>query len=155
MGLLLPEVPEECEFGACSSWPGDPNNFMSMPNAKTQWEMLKKGFYWNPLDQFINDYFTKLHSGWTFRQIAGTVCSTHVIVNPTTGQEDPNQTHKDAVNPVPLVTWVPPFSSAAWTSTIAGHTIFDVGHVYAGRRIEDSQVGAATFDQRSGRGPQD
>jgi hypothetical protein len=87
--------------------------------------LLPQGYYFNPIDQAVNTH----HAGqWSFRQIMHTVCSSHVTVDKTTGQES---THVDTVNPVPG--WpllFGPGGSAFWSITAPLHYLFDVKGLY-------------------------
>jgi hypothetical protein len=85
--------------------------------------LLPKGYYFNPVDQALNRYHP---GGWSFRQVWGTVCSSHAIVNETTGQVS---SHVDTVNPVPA--WpllLGPAGVAVWgIITVPAHQVADIG----------------------------
>jgi RHS repeat-associated protein len=101
---------------------------LSAPDARTQLEKLKKGFYFNPIDQVVNRH----HKGeWTFREVFGTVCSEHRTVNMVTGKES---AHRDTVNPVPgyPALFAAPLTFSIWTVNSVSHYVLDVKGLYPG-----------------------
>jgi len=103
--------------GRESDFSGRAANFLT-----TALKLIRSGHYHNPLDAPpLNPY----HEGeMSFREMFGTVCSTHITINFQTGGVT---SHKDTVNPLPA--WPLLFGPVAfglYTYTTAAHAVADV-----------------------------
>jgi len=89
-------------------------------------QLLKHGYYPNPLDQATNPY----HSGHlNVRQAFQTICSTHLTIDEGTGAVS---SHTDTINPVPLQPGIGPL---AWPITFTGHFIADMNGVVPASQV--------------------
>ena len=89
-------------------------------------QLLKHGYYLNPLDQATNPY----HPGQlNFRQVFRTICSTHLTVNEATGTVS---SHTDTVNSVPLPVGIGPL---AWPLTFGGHAVGDLAGIVPASQV--------------------
>ncbi len=125
--LGLPTSELASDYGSLPHYSGFNSGFGS-PNApplRTLWKMAKAGYYWNPIDQAVNPF----HEGeWSFREVFGTVCSSHATVNKATGEIA--GTHLDTVNPVPGWMLLVPAVAPLWGATFTAHLGLDVAGIY-------------------------